>query len=99
MRLAHEKHVAGREVEHGREVGKVAGPVSPGGHEAGEVAEGALRPDVESAFVWIARRKFDDRKRERRVEKQSQAPIQMTMELGPAAAAVAIQRRLMPVTT
>jgi len=67
-RLAHEKRVAGREIEDGGEIGKIAGPIGPGGHEAGEIAEGALRPDVESAFIWIARRKFDDGERERRVE-------------------------------
>jgi hypothetical protein len=33
------------------------------------------------------------------MKKTSHAPIQMTMELGPAAAADAIQRKLMPVTT
>src|SRR5208337_1224527 len=68
LRLPHEEQVAGGEVEHGREVGKVAGPVSPGGHEAGEVSKGALRPDIEAAFMRIARRKLDDGERERRVE-------------------------------
>src|SRR6478609_3990364 len=42
VRLAHEEDVAGREVEDSGEVGEVAGPVGPGGHEAGEIAEGAL---------------------------------------------------------
>src|SRR5580698_4342688 len=66
--LAHEKDVAGSEVEDGGEVGKVAGPVSPGGHEAGEVAEGTLAPDVESAFMGIAGGEFEHRKCERHVE-------------------------------
>src|SRR5882757_209219 len=53
--LPDEEDVAGGEVEDGGEVGQVAGPVSPGGHKAGEVAEGALAPHVEAAFVGIAR--------------------------------------------
>ena len=57
---AHIDQVAGGEVEHGWEIGEIAGPVGPGGHEAGEIAEGALAPDVEAAFVWVARREFDD---------------------------------------
>src|SRR6202163_457589 len=68
LRLPHEKHVTGREVQHSREVGKIACPVSPGSYEAGEVYKGALRQDVEAAFIRITRRKFDDRKRERHVE-------------------------------
>ena len=66
--LAHEENVAGGEIEDGGEVREVAGPVSPGGHEAGEVSEGAFAPDVESAFAGIAGRKFENGKGERRVE-------------------------------
>ena len=67
-RLPHEEHVAGGEVEHGREVRQIAGPVRPGRHEAGEISEGAFAPDVEPAFVGIARRKLEHRERQRRVE-------------------------------
>ena len=70
IRLPHEEHVAGGEVEHGREVGQVAGPISPRRHEAGEISEGALAPDIKPAFIRIARRKFQHRKRQRRVETQ-----------------------------
>ena len=66
--LAHEENVAGSEIEDGREVGEVAGPVSPGGHEAGEVSEGAFAPDVEAAFAGIAGRKLENGKCERRIE-------------------------------
>ncbi len=66
--LAHEEDVAGGEVEDGREVREIARPVSPGGHEAGEISEGALAPDVESAFAGIAGRKLQHGKGERHVE-------------------------------
>ena len=66
--LAHEENVAGGEIEDGREVREVAGPVSPCGHEAGKVSEGALAPDVEAAFAGIAGRQFDHGKREGSVE-------------------------------
>src|SRR4029077_5792874 len=52
----------------GREVWEIAGPVSPGGHEAGEISEGALAPDIESTFTGIAGRKLEHRKCERGVE-------------------------------
>ncbi len=71
--LAHEENVAGGEVEDGGEVGKVAGPVSPAGHEAGEISEGALAPDVESAFAGITGRELEHRERERRVEAEPRA--------------------------
>src|SRR5208337_5043622 len=58
--LAHEENVAGGEVEYGGEVRQVAGPIGPGGHEAGEVSEGALTPDVEAAFGGIAGRKLEN---------------------------------------
>src|SRR5271163_136927 len=66
--FAHEQNVAGGEIKHGGEIGKVAGPVSPGGHEAGKVSEGALAPHVEAAFGGIAGRKFEHGKRARGVE-------------------------------
>src|SRR5580700_5688915 len=66
--LTHEENVAGGEVENGREVGKVASPIGPGRHEAGEISEGALAPDVEAAFAGIAGRKLKHAKRERGVE-------------------------------
>lgn len=66
--LAHEQNIARGEIEHGREVWEIAGPVGPGGHEAGEVSEGALAPDIEAAFVGIAGRKLEHGKCERSVE-------------------------------
>src|SRR5713226_1889555 len=68
--LAHEEHIAGCEIQDSRKVRKVRSPVSPGGHESGEVAERTLRPDVEAAFIWIARRKFDHRKGQRRIKRK-----------------------------
>ena len=68
LRLPHEENIAGREVQHGREVGQVRGPVSPSRHEAGKVAKSALRPNVEAAFIRIARRKLNHRERKRRVK-------------------------------
>ena len=69
-RLPHEEHIAGGEVQDGREVGEIARPVRPRGHEPGEVAKGALAPHIESALVRIARGEFQHRKRQRRVEAQ-----------------------------
>ena len=71
--LAHEENVAGGKIEDGREVGKIAGPVSPGGHEAGEVSEGALAPDIEAAFTRIAGRKLEHRECKRRIETEPRA--------------------------
>src|ERR1700682_1609094 len=56
LRLAEVEGVAGREI------GEIAGPVDPGGDEAGEIAEAALAPDVEAAFLGVTGRKLDDRK-------------------------------------
>src|ERR1700741_3389054 len=65
-----EKSVAGCKVEDCREVGKVAGPVGPGGDEAGEISESAFAPDVESTFTGIARGEFQHRQRKRRVKSE-----------------------------
>ena len=53
------KSIAGREVKHRGEIGQVAGPVNPSGQKAGEVAEGALAPDIHAAFLGIARGEFE----------------------------------------
>src|ERR1700677_4451171 len=66
--LTHEENVAGGEIKDRGKVGKIAGPVSPGCHKAGEIPEGALTPDVESAFAGITRGKFEHRKGERHIE-------------------------------
>ena len=66
----HVDEIAGGEIENGREVREVAGPIRPGGHEAGEIAESALAPDVEAPFVRVAGREFHDGKRERQVEEE-----------------------------
>src|SRR3982074_2417197 len=60
--LAHEEYVARGEV------GKVAGPVRPRGHETGKIAEGTFAPDVQATFAGIARRKLQHRKCQGRVE-------------------------------
>src|SRR6202020_1219979 len=65
--------VAGGKIEHRREIGQVASPVRPGGNEAGEIAKSTFAPDVNSAFVGIARRELDYRERQRRVENKPRA--------------------------
>ena len=67
---ADEKSVAGSKVEYRGEVGKVAGPVGPGGDEPGEVSEGTFAPDVEAALIGVARREFQYGQRQRRVESE-----------------------------
>src|SRR5580704_2157483 len=66
--LPHKQNVAGGEVKYGGKVWEGAGPVSPGGHEAGEISEGTLAPDIEAAFTGIAGRKLEHGKCERSVE-------------------------------
>ena len=56
----HEEQASGAEIKYRGEVGKIAHPVRPSSHETGEVSEGALCPDVNAAFLRIARGKFDD---------------------------------------
>ena len=64
-RAADVECVAGGEIEHGGKVGQVAGPVDPAGEECREVAEGALGPEVQAAFLRIARGEFHDAQRQR----------------------------------
>ncbi len=68
--VAHVEGIAGCEIEHGRKVREIAGPVAPGGDESGEVTEGVFGPNVDATLARVAGRKFDDRKCERRVENQ-----------------------------
>ena len=63
-----EQGIAGGEVQDGRKVREIAGPVGPGGHEAGEVAKGALAPHVKTAFIGISRGEFEHGEGERRIE-------------------------------
>jgi len=70
QRGVQEQHVAGCEVQHGREIGKVAGPIHPGGEEACTFAEGFFDPDIETTFSGKAGRKGDDGNSERNVEKK-----------------------------
>jgi hypothetical protein len=66
---ADEKRVAGREVEDGRVVRKIARPVGPAGDESRKFAECALTPDVEAAFLRVTRGKLHHGKRERKIER------------------------------
>ena len=68
-RRADVERVTRGEIEDGGIVRKVAGPVSPTGDESGKFSEGALAPDVEAAFLRIARRKFHHGKRERKIKR------------------------------
>ena len=67
------EHVKSREIENGWKVRKIGSPVGPRGHEAREIAEGALRPDVQASLIRIARGKFDDRKREQGIKSEPRA--------------------------
>src|SRR3984957_14952382 len=66
--LPHEENIAGGKIQNSREVGQVAGPVSPGSYESGKVSERAFAPDVEAALVRVPRRKLQYRQRQRRIE-------------------------------
>src|SRR6202022_570117 len=62
--------VAGGEIQNRREIGEVAGPVSPGRNESGKISKRLLAPDIKPAFVRIARRQFYDRKSQRGIKEQ-----------------------------
>ena len=61
---------------------------------AGERTERALAPDVDAAFFRIARRQLEHGEHQRHEQADAPRSAQMTSALGPAAAAVAIHRRL-----
>src|SRR5258707_2937832 len=65
-----EQSVAGGKIENRWEVREIACPVCPGGHESGEIAKGALAPNIQSALVGIARRELNHGEGERRVEEE-----------------------------
>ena len=56
----HEQGVAGGKVQNRWEVRQVAGPVSPSRHESGKIPKSAFAPDIQTAFIGIARGKFND---------------------------------------
>jgi len=73
QRGVQEQDIAGCEIKHSGEVGKVAGPIHPGREETRSFAEGLFGPDVETTFGWKAGRKCDDGNGERNVEKKPAA--------------------------